>query len=193
MRTTRGKITYAANAYVRPSARIHGSLRSESSRITKTISQTLKMPKHTTRKRRSKRLISLKTFPSHSRHPERCRDGLGFVGIQVMQQMAVFCASGTHVPERTLRAGSRKPPFSTRPDLNLNTPETSPPTAFARRGPCSNQNGASRPLSWKYGRLAVRHLLWSDQGPILRQCLEAELCFGGGHGVRGSGPQHVRP
>ena len=37
-------------------------------------------------------------------------------------QMAVFCASGTHVPKRTLRAGSRKPPFSARPDLNLNTP-----------------------------------------------------------------------
>ena len=37
--------------------------------------------------------------------------------------MAVFCASGTHVPKRTLRAGSRKPPFSPRPNLNLNTPQ----------------------------------------------------------------------
>ena len=31
-------------------------------------------------------------------------------------------ANSPHVPERTLRAGSRKPPFSARPDLNLNTP-----------------------------------------------------------------------
>src|SRR4051794_10438942 len=34
--------------------------------------------------------------------------------------MAAFCASGTHVPERTLRSGSRNPPFSARPNLNLN-------------------------------------------------------------------------
>jgi hypothetical protein len=37
--------------------------------------------------------------------------------------MAALFASGAHVPERTLRSGSRNPPFSARPDLNLNTPE----------------------------------------------------------------------
>jgi hypothetical protein len=38
--------------------------------------------------------------------------------------MAVFCASVAHVPERTLRYGSRNPPFSARHDLNLNRPYT---------------------------------------------------------------------
>src|SRR5262245_44504103 len=46
--------------------------------------------------------------------------------------MAAFCACGTHVPERTLRSGSRNPPFwSLRahlrfrrgPNLNLNRPD----------------------------------------------------------------------
>ncbi|CAH2403223.1 hypothetical protein MES4922_300307 [Mesorhizobium ventifaucium] len=35
---------------------------------------------------------------------------------------AVSCASGTQAPKRTLRSGSRSPPFSARPDLNLDTP-----------------------------------------------------------------------
>src|SRR5262245_5280728 len=37
-------------------------------------------------------------------------------------QTAVFCASVAHVPGRTLRYGSRNPPFSARHDLNLNRP-----------------------------------------------------------------------
>ena len=32
--------------------------------------------------------------------------------------MAVFCASGAHVPKSTLRSGSRKPPFSNSADLD---------------------------------------------------------------------------
>jgi hypothetical protein len=36
--------------------------------------------------------------------------------------MALFSASGAHVLSRTLRSGSQKAPFSSRPELNLNTP-----------------------------------------------------------------------
>ena len=48
-------------------------------------------------------------------------------------QMAVFSASGTHVPKRTLRAGSRKPPFSARPDLNPITPLVRSSDSFPAR------------------------------------------------------------
>jgi len=36
-------------------------------------------------------------------------------------QMPVFCASGAHVPKRTLRSGTRKPTFSAPPELNGDT------------------------------------------------------------------------
>ena len=48
--------------------------------------------------------------------------------------MAVFCASGAHVPKRTLRSGSRNPPFAGRPDANLNTPYSISFRRFAWRG-----------------------------------------------------------
>ena len=70
---------------------------------------------------------------SHLRCPEdRLRSAAAYAvparqtaGGTVMQPYwfgGAFCASGTHVAERTLLAGSRNPPFSARPDLNLNTP-----------------------------------------------------------------------
>ena len=36
-------------------------------------------------------------------------------------QMPVFCASGAHVPKRTLRSGAQEPTFSPLPELNVDT------------------------------------------------------------------------
>ena len=52
--------------------------------------------------------------------------------------MAVFSASGAHVPKSTLRSGSRNPPFSARPDLNHKPPGL-PRSGLARLQPAQHK------------------------------------------------------